>query len=95
MIQPMFDRVLVLEDEPETVTKSGLHIPDTAQGRVTTGVVQMVGTGLITKQGAHRPLAVESGQRVVFRLPSGTKVRIEDTEYLLLRESDIHGVLED
>jgi chaperonin GroES len=96
MIEPLYDRVVVLEDDAETMTKSGLlHIPDTAQVRVTSGVVQAVGTGLITADGTVRPLAVQPDDRVVFRLPSGTRVRVGDVIYLLLRESDIHGILEE
>jgi chaperonin GroES len=94
MFEPLFDRVLVLEDKLDTVTKGGLVVPDTAtQARVRTATVVSVGSGLV-RGGKAIPLSVRERDRVLFRMPAGTEIEIDGVVHRLLRESEIFGVLE-
>jgi chaperonin GroES len=91
LIQPLFDRILILEDEAPSTTEKGLVIPDALKERMTTGSVVLVGSGIV-RDGVVTPLSVNKGDRVHFKVPSGSRLEIEGTTYLLLREGDIFGV---
>jgi chaperonin GroES len=93
-IRPLQDRVLLKRIEGETNTASGLIIPDTAKEKPAEGQVIAVGAGKFGEDGKLRPLDVKVGDRVLFGKYSGSEVKIDGDEHLILREEDILGVIE-
>jgi chaperonin GroES len=93
-VRPLSDRVLVKRVNSETKTKGGIIIPDTAQEKPTEALVVAVGPGAIRDDGSRREPSLKSGDRVLFGKYNGTEVTIEGEEHLILRESDVLGVLE-
>lgn len=94
-VRPMQDRVLVTRLEPEQTSKGGIIIPDTAKDKPMEGRVVAVGSGSRTESGTVRPLDVQAGDRVLFAKYSGTEIKVDGEEHLILRENDILAVLED
>jgi chaperonin GroES len=80
-------------DSQET-TKGGIIIPDTAKEKPMEGKVEAIGTGYISEDGKVRPLAVKEGDTIVFTKWSGTELTIDGTEFLVMKESDIMGILD-
>jgi chaperonin GroES len=93
-IRPLQDRVIVRRVKEEEKTKGGLYIPDTAKEKPVEGTVLAVGNGKVLEDGTVRKLDIKAGDRVLFGKYSGTEVKIEGEEHLILREDDILGVLE-
>jgi chaperonin GroES len=93
-IRPLHDRVIVKRTEEQTKTKGGLFIPDTAKEKPIEGTVLAAGNGKILEDGSVRKLEVKAGDRVLFGKYSGTEVKIEGEEHLILREEDILGIVE-
>jgi chaperonin GroES len=91
--RPLHDRVLVKRVEEETTTKGGIIIPDTAKEKPQEGEVVAIGGGAIKDDGSVRPLDVKPGDRVLFAKWGGTEVTIDGTEMLIMKESDILGIL--
>lgn len=91
--RPLGDRVLVKRVEEESKTKGGIIIPDTAKEKPQEGEVVAVGTGRY-ENGQKVELEVKQGDRVIFSKYAGTEVKVGETEYLILRESDILAVLD-
>ena len=92
-IRPLHDRVVVERIEEERTTAGGIVIPDTAGEKPDQGKVIAVGNGKILEDGTLRPLDVKVGDRILFGKYSGTTVKIEGTEYLVMREDDIMGIV--
>jgi chaperonin GroES len=92
--RPLHDRVVVKRVEEDTKTKGGIIIPDTAQEKPMQGEVISVGPGARDENGKVQPLDVKKGDRVLFGKWSGTEVKIDGTEFLIMKESDIMGVLD-
>lgn len=92
--RPLHDRVVIRRVEQESRTPGGIIIPDTAQEKPQQGEVVAVGPGARDDAGKQTPLDVKAGDRVLFGKWSGSEVRIDDVEYLIMKESDILGVLE-
>ncbi len=92
--RPLHDRVLVKRVEQETKTAGGVIIPDTAKEKPQEGEVLAVGKGWKDEKGKLYPLDVKKGDRVLFGKWSGTEVKIDGQELLIMKESDIMGVLE-
>ena len=92
--RPLHDRVAVKRVEEEQKTKGGLIIPDTAKEKPMQGEVLAVGPGARDDKGELVPMGVQVGDRVLFGKWSGTEVKIDDEEVLIMKESDIMGVLE-
>ena len=92
--RPLHDRVLVKRVAEESKTKGGIIIPDTAKEKPQEGEVVAVGGGAIKEDGSVRALDVKAGGRVLFGKWSGTEVTIDGQELLIMKESDILGVLE-
>lgn len=92
-IRPLQDRILVKRLEEQTTTKGGIIIPDTAKEKPAEGQIVAVGSGKVTPEGKRLPLDVKEGDRVLFGKYSGTEVKIEDEEYLIMREEDILGIV--
>jgi chaperonin GroES len=93
-IRPLQDRVIVKRVKEEEKTKGGIIIPDSAKEKPIEGEVVAVGNGKILEDGSVRKLDVKAGDRVLFGKYSGTEVKIEGEEHLILREDDILGVIE-
>ncbi len=91
--KPLHDRVLVRRIEQESKTAGGIIIPDTAKEKPIEGEVLAVGSGICDESGKIRPLDVKVGDRIVFGKWSGTEVKVEGEELLILKESDIFGIL--
>ncbi|MFB3820184.1 MAG: co-chaperone GroES [Candidatus Methylomirabilales bacterium] len=93
-IKPLHDRVLVKRLEEKEVKKGGIIIPDTAKEKPQEGEVMAAGPGKVTEDGKRQPMEVKVGDKILFGKYSGSDVKLEDEEYLILREEDILGVLE-
>ena len=92
-IKPLEDRIVVKPAEAEDVRKGGIIIPDTAKERPQKGEVMAVGPGRIGDDGKRIPVDVKKGAHILFGKYSGTEVKIDDQEYLIMRENDILAVL--
>lgn len=92
-IRPLYDRVLVERHKEEEKTKGGIIIPDTAKEKPVEGKVVAVGSGGILENGTIRNLDVKEGEIVLFGKYSGTDVKIDGKEHLILREDEIFGVV--
>jgi chaperonin GroES len=92
-IRPLHDRVIVKRMEEERKSAGGILIPDNAAEKPDQGEVIAVGNGKILEDGKVRPLDVKVGDRILFGKYSGSAVKVEGTEYLVMREEDIMGVV--
>jgi chaperonin GroES len=93
-LRPMQDRIIVKRVEEETKTAGGIFIPETAKEKPQKGEIMAVGNGKKTEDGKVIPLDVKVGDKVLFGKYSGTEIKIEGEEYLIMREDDILGVME-
>jgi chaperonin GroES len=93
-LRPLQDRVLIRRVEPETKTSGGIFIPDTAQEKPMEGEVVAVGPGARDEAGTLHPLDVKAGDRVLFAKWSGTEVKLDGEDLMIMKESDIMGVLD-
>jgi len=93
-IRPLHDRIIVRRVEEEEKTKGGIIIPDSAKEKPMEGEVIAVGKGKTTDDGKVVKMDVKAGDRVLFSKYAGTEVKLDDTEYLIMREDDILGVIE-
>jgi chaperonin GroES len=92
--RPLHDRVVVRRIEEDERTRGGIIIPDTAKEKPQQGEIVAVGPGARDEKGQVQPLDVKAGDRVLFGKWSGTEVKIDGEELLIMKESDILGVLE-
>jgi chaperonin GroES len=92
--RPLHDRVVVTRIDAESKTAGGIIIPDTAKEKPTEGEVIAVGPGGRDESGKLIPIDLKTGDRVLFGKWSGTEVKIDGVEYLIMKESDIMGVIE-
>lgn len=92
--RPLHDRVLVRRLASDEKTAGGIIIPDTVQEKPMEGVVVSVGTGFINDNGEVRPLDVKAGDQILFNKWSGTEVSIDGEDLLVMKESDIMGIIE-
>lgn len=93
-IRPLHDRVVVRRMEEERTTAGGIVIPDSATEKPIQGEIIAVGNGKILDNGESRPLDVKVGDRVLFGKYSGTEVKLDGQDFLVMREEDIMGVIE-
>jgi chaperonin GroES len=93
-LKPLADRVIVRQSEAETKTASGIVLPDTAKEKPTKGKVIAVGPGKFDDKGKRMDLGVRAGDTVYYGKYSGTDVEVDGQKFVILRESDILGVLE-
>lgn len=91
--RPLHDRVVVRRLEQDTKTKGGIIIPDTAKEKPQEGEIIAVGPGARDETGKVVPLDVKAGDRILFGKWSGTEVKIDGDDYLIMKESDIMGVI--
>lgn len=92
--QPLSNFVLVLPEAKQEVTKSGLYIPETSADRPNKGKIVAVGLGAMTERGEIIPMKVKYGDAVIFPKFAGTELQLEDTKYLVMRETDLFGKIE-
>jgi chaperonin GroES len=92
--RPLHDRLLIKRVEAEEKSKGGIIIPDSAKEKPIEGEVIAVGNGKILEDGKSRPLEIKVGEKVLFGKYSGTEIKIEGTEHIILREDEVLGVLE-
>ncbi len=93
-IRPLHDRLIVRRVEEERTTAGGIVIPDSATEKPIRGKVLSVGKGKILEDGAVRPLDVQVGDEVLFGKYSGTEVKVDGEDLLVMREEDVMGVVE-
>ncbi|HEY7956339.1 MAG: co-chaperone GroES [Polyangia bacterium] len=93
-IRPLQDRLVVKRLAEEEKTKGGIIIPDSAKEKPIEGEVIAVGNGKVLEDGKLRPLDVKKGDRVLFGKYSGTEIKIDGIEHLILREEEVLGILE-
>lgn len=93
-LKPLQDRILVQRVEEENKTKGGIIIPDTAKEKPAEGKVIAVGNGKIGEDGKRIAIEVKVGDRVLFGKYSGTEVKVDGEEYLIMREDDVLGIIE-
>ena len=91
--QPLHDRVVVRRVENDEKTSGGLIIPDSAQEKPAEGEVVSVGNGAIDEKGNRMPMDVKAGDRILFGKWSGTEVKINGEDMLIMKESDILGIM--
>ncbi|MBT8136552.1 MAG: co-chaperone GroES [Gammaproteobacteria bacterium] len=94
-LRPLHDRVIVRRVEEETRSPGGIVIPDTAAEKPSRGEVIAVGNGKVLDNGDVRPLTLKQGDKVLFGKYSGTEVKIEGEDILVMREDDVMAVLDD
>ena len=92
-LQPLFDRVVIKRMEEEKMSAGGIVIPDSATEKPIKGEVVAVGPGKSLDNGSHRAPSVKAGDKVLFGKYSGTEVKLDGTEYLVVKEDDIFAVL--
>ncbi len=93
-LRPLQDRILVQRVKEEEKTKGGIIIPDTAKEKPAEGKVVSVGKGKLDESGKRIALEVKKGDRILFGKYSGTEVKIEGEEYLIMREEDVLGIID-
>jgi chaperonin GroES len=92
--RPLHDRVVVERIDPEAKSAGGIIIPDTAQEKPSQGEIVAIGPGGRDEAGKLIPIDLKKGDRVLFGKWSGTEVKLDDVDYLIMKESDVMGVLE-
>ncbi len=93
-IKPLNDRILVKRLEAEDKTEGGIILPDTAKEKPNQGKVIAVGEGAKDKDGKRIPVQLSVGDRILFSSYAGTDLKLENKEYIILREDDVYGVIE-
>ena len=93
-IQPLHDRLVVKRIEPEEIVKGGIVIPDTAKEKPQSGVVMAIGRGKILENGGRVEMTVKEGDHILFAKYSGTEIKLNGEEYLILREDEVLAVTE-
>jgi chaperonin GroES len=93
-IKPLYDRILVKRLEEQEKTAGGLYIPDTAKEKPLEALVVAVGAGKVQEDGSLRKLEVKAGDKILFSKYSGSDIKIDGAEHLILREDDVLAVIE-
>jgi chaperonin GroES len=93
-VKPLHDRILIKRVEEKETIKGGIIIPDTAKEKPQEGEVIAVGGGKKTEEGKVIPLDVKAGDRILFGKYSGTEIKIDEEEYLIIREDEVLGIIE-
>jgi chaperonin GroES len=92
-VRPLHDRILVKRISEEEKTKGGIYIPDTAKEKPAQGEVVAVGAGKRTEDGKLVALEVKKGDKILFGKYSGTEIKVENEDYLIMREEDVLGIM--
>ena len=92
-VRPLNDRILIRRIEEKETVRGGIIIPDTAKEKPQEGVVEAVGNGKVLENGTRLTMEVKEGDRILFGKYSGTEIKIDGQEYLILREDEVLGIL--
>lgn len=92
-VKPLADRVVVEPLDEEVQERGGIIIPDTAKEKPQQGKVKAVGPGAVADDGSRKPMEVKDGDKILYGKWTGSEVRIDDTDYLIMRESDILAII--
>lgn len=92
-VKPLHDRILIQRVEEEETIKGGIIIPDTAKEKPQEGIVKAVGNGKVLENGTKLKLEVKEGDRILFGKYSGTEIKVDGEDYLILKEDEILGIL--
>ena len=92
-IRPLHDRILVKREEEKGVKKGGIIIPDTAKEKPQEGKVIAVGNGKVSDEGKKIPLDVKAGDKILFGKYSGSEVKIDDEDYVIMKEDDVLAII--
>jgi len=92
-LKPLGDRVIVKPKEPEEVTKGGIILPDTAKEKPMEGEIVAVGPGRVADDGKLVKMELKTGDKILYGKYSGTEIKIDDEEYLIMRESDVYAII--
>jgi chaperonin GroES len=92
-IRPLHDRIVVKREEEREVKKGGIIIPDTAKEKPQEGTVIAVGSGRVKEDGKKIPLDVKAGDKILFGKYSGSEVKLDDEEYLIMKEDDVLAII--
>lgn len=92
-LRPLGDRIVIRASERESMTASGIVLPDTAKEKPQEGNVVAVGPGRLMESGERVPLEIKAGDKVIYSKYSGTEFKLDDQEYLILSERDVLAVL--
>lgn len=95
MERPLYDNIVVMPDEVSKTTASGIILPKTDDTQAQVGTVKAVGAGYRLSDGTMSPLAVKVGDKVLYPSEAGNLVKLEETEFRVMRERELHGVLSD
>ena len=90
-IEPLGDRVVIKPMKEEEKTKGGIFLPDTAKEKPQRGIVEAVGPGKVDDKGNRIPMELKKGDKVIYQKYTGTEIKENEEDYLILRESDIHA----
>jgi chaperonin GroES len=93
-IRPLHDRIVIKRKPEEERTAGGLYIPESAKERPVEAEVIAVGNGKLLEDGTLRPLSLKAGDKVLFGKYSGSDIKLDDQEYLIMREDDVLAVIE-
>jgi chaperonin GroES len=93
-VRPLDDRVLIKPSDPEEKTREGIYLPEGAKEKPMAGTVVATGPGKLNEDGKRTPVAVKKGDTVVFGKYAGTEVEIDGVKHMIVRESELLGVLE-
>ena len=94
-VRPLGDKILVKRAEAQTKTDTGIYLPESAKDKPKEGKVIALGQGILNKDtGKYIPFTVKKGDRIIFTSYSGTEVKLDNEEYLIMTEDDILGVIE-
>jgi len=94
-VKPLHDKILVIRDEAESQTESGIFLPESSKDKPKTGVIQAVGDGALnTDTGERIPLTVKKGDRVIFSSYAGTELKLNDEKVLIMSEDDILAIVD-
>lgn len=91
-LKPLGDRVIVKPKAPEEVTKGGIILPDTAQEKPMEGEIVAVGKGKVADDGKLIQMELKAGDKVLYGKYSGSEIKIDEQEYLIMRESDVYAI---
>jgi len=92
-LKPLGDRVVIKPTPREEITKSGIHIPDSAKEKPQEGTIIAIGAGKLSEKGVHSPLEVTEGQKILYNKYSGTEFKLDNEEFLILSEKDILAIV--
>ncbi|MEM7755002.1 MAG: co-chaperone GroES [Planctomycetota bacterium] len=94
-VRPLHDKIIVRRDEAETITESGIYLPEGSKERPKTGTIESIGDGkLNTETGERTPLSVATGDKIIFSSYAGTEIKLDGEELLIMSEDDVLAVID-